>query len=112
MKAQKKSGRNWLIPIIAKKPIDNRVKSGVYQKNKKATVLPLPISISDYHLASTEYYYIDKTMLIKDFLDKRPMVSLFTIPAVLVKPLIWTSCEPFFEMSDEDTSVYFKDKNI
>ena len=34
--------------------------------------LPLPIGISDYRKASSEYYYVDKTLLIRDFLDERP----------------------------------------
>lgn len=41
---------------------------------------PLPVGISDYREACTNYYYIDKTLLIKDFLDERPKVSLFTRP--------------------------------
>lgn len=32
----------------------------------------LPIGISDYVRAQSEYYYVDKTLLIKEFLDKRP----------------------------------------
>lgn len=36
---------------------------------------PLPIGISDYRLVSTEYYYVDKAMMIKDFIDERAMVS-------------------------------------
>lgn len=71
-----KNGKSWLIPADAKKPEDGRIKSGVYIKNILPKNLPLPVGISDYRLASTEYYYIDKTMLIKDFIDERPMVSL------------------------------------
>ena len=36
---------------------------------KPAIRLPLPIGVADYRLASTEYYYIDKTLMIKEFLD-------------------------------------------
>ena len=75
-----KDGRNWLIPSNAEKPVDQRIKSGNYVKEARQTKLPLPIGISDYRLASSSYYYIDKTMMIKDFLDERPMVSLFTHP--------------------------------
>ncbi|MBR3965989.1 MAG: hypothetical protein IKJ91_02830, partial [Clostridia bacterium] len=59
-------GRSWSIPIDTPKPADGRIKpiSTIRQPD-----LPLPIGISDYRLASTEYYYIDKTMMIKDFLD-------------------------------------------
>ena len=68
--------------------------------------------ISDYRLASSEYYYIDKTMMIKEFLDERPMVSLFTRPRRFGKTLNMDMIRTFFEKSDEDTSVYFKDKKI
>ena len=59
-----KDGRNWLIP-------DNAILSP-----KK----PLPIGVSDFKSATTNYYYVDKTLLIRDFLNAIPMVSLFTRP--------------------------------
>lgn len=77
-----------------------------------AARLPLPVGISDYRLASSEYYYIDKTMMIKDFLDTRPMVSLFTRPRRFGKTLNMDMLRTFFEKTDEDTSVYFRDKKI
>lgn len=49
--------------------------------------LPLPIGVSNYCLAASEYYYIDKTL---------NMDMLRT----------------YFERSDKDTSVYFRDKKI
>ncbi len=107
-----KQGRSWIIPKNAKKPIDNRVKSGMYRKSSRPIKLPLPIGISDYRLASSEYYYIDKTMMIKDFIDERPMVSLFTRPRRFGKTLNMDMFRTFFEKTEEDTSVYFKDKKI
>ena len=107
-----KQGRTWLIPITAEKPSDSRVKSGVYKKISRPTNLPLPIGISDYRLASSEYYYIDKTMMIKDFIDERPMVSLFTRPRRFGKTLNMDMLRTFFEKTNEDTSVYFRDKKI
>lgn len=107
-----KSGKSWLIPIDAEKPTDARTRSGIYIKNPQPKNLPLPIGISDYRLASTEYYYIDKTMMIKDFIDERPMVSLFTRPRRFGKTLNMDMLRTFFEKTDEDTSVYFKDKMI
>ena len=82
------------------------------QPRKKTTGprLPLPIGISDYRLASSRYYYIDKTMMIKEFLDERPMVSLFTRPRRFGKTLNMDMLRTFFEKTAEDTSVYFKDK--
>lgn len=107
-----KNGKSWLIPADAEKPADNRIKSGIYVKNKRPEKLPLPVGVSDYRLASTEYYYVDKTMMIKDFLDERPMVSLFTRPRRFGKTLNMDMLRTFFEKTDEDTSVYFKDKKI
>ena len=112
IKGVRKQGRSWLIPIDAKKPVDNRVKTGAYMKDSRPEKLPLPIGISDYRLASSEYYYIDKTMMIKDFIDERPMVSLYTRPRRFGKTLNMDMLRTFFEKTDEDTSVYFKDKKI
>lgn len=107
-----KKGRAWVIPADAQKPADNRVTTGAYIKTPHTKHLPLPIGISDYRLASTEYYYIDKTMMIKDFIDERPMVSLFTRPRRFGKTLNMDMLRTFFEKTDEDTSVYFKNKKI
>lgn len=112
IKGAVKHGKSWIIPIDAKKPADGRIKSGAYIKNIRPKNLPLPVGISDYRLASTEYYYIDKTMMIKDFIDERPMVSLFTRPRRFGKTLNMDMLRTYFEKTDEDTSVYFKDKNI
>jgi len=107
-----KRGRLWIIPAESEKPADNRVKSGIYKKVARQIKLPLPIGISDYRLAASEYYYIDKTMMIKDFIDERPMVSLFTRPRRFGKTLNMDMIRTFFEKTDEDTSVYFKNKKI
>lgn len=107
-----KQGRCWLIPLNADKPADSRIKSGAYKKNNIPSELPLPIGISDYRLASSEYYYVDKTMMIKEFLDTRPMVTLFTRPRRFGKTLNMDMLRTFFEKTDEDTSVYFRDKKI
>ncbi len=107
-----KHGKVWLIPADAEKPSDKRIRSGAYMKTSRPTNLPLPIGISDYRVASSEYYYIDKTMMIKDFLDERPMVSLFTRPRRFGKTLNMDMIRTFFEKTDEDTSKYFQDKKI
>lgn len=112
IKGAVKQGKAWLIPADAQKPADGRVTSGKYVRQTGHAKLPLPIGISDYRLASTEYYYIDKTMLIKEFIDERPMVSLFTRPRRFGKTLNMDMLRTFFEKSKEDTSVYFKDKLI
>ncbi|WP_330654441.1 AAA family ATPase [Blautia sp. MSJ-19] len=74
--------------------------------------LPLPVGISDYRRASEEYYYVDKTLMIRDILNERPMVSLFTRPRRFGKTLNMDMLRTFFEKTEEDTSIYFKDKKI
>ena len=108
-----KEGRTWKIPEDAKKPADGRVMSGRYvKKNIKNTIKALPIGISDYVRAQSEYYYVDKTMMIKEFLDQKPLVTLFTRPRRFGKTLNMDMLRVFFEISDEDTSKYFSDKEI
>ena len=68
--------------------------------------------ISDYIRAQSEYYYVDKTLLIKEFLDRKSLVSLFTRPRRFGKTLNMDMLRVFFEISDEDTRRYFTDKAI
>lgn len=95
-----KEGRKWLIP-------DETIHMNHFAKNRS-----LPIGVSDFKLATTGYYYVDKTLMIRDFLDKKPMVSLFTRPRRFGKTLNMDMLRVFFEKTNDDTSVYFKDKQI
>ena len=107
-----KEGRKWLIPDDAVRPVDKRVSSGKYAKKKAANNKSLPIGISDYVRAQADYYYVDKTLLIKEFLDQKPLVSLFTRPRRFGKTLNMDMLRVFFEISEEDTSKYFENKAI
>ncbi|MCR5639712.1 MAG: AAA family ATPase [Lachnospiraceae bacterium] len=107
-----KEGKKWQIPDDAVRPVDGRVTSGNYIKSLQKEKKPLPIGISDYVRAQSEYYYVDKTMMIKEFLDDKPLVSLFTRPRRFGKTLNMDMLRVFFELSQDDTSVYFKDKAI
>lgn len=111
IKGAKKKGRGWQIPDDASKPADLRIKTGKYLKRTMA-IKTLPIGISDYVRAQSEYYYVDKTLLIKEFLEQKPLVSLFTRPRRFGKTLNMDMLRVFFEISDEDTSIYFQDKAI
>lgn len=91
-----KDGRTWLIP------------DDITLKQLK----PLPIGVSDFKSATTNYYYVDKTLMIRDFLDAKPMVSLFTRPCRFGKTLNMDMLRVFFEKTAENTSIYFKDKQI
>lgn len=89
----------------AVKPADGQISS---EKHRKS----LPIGISDYVRAQSEYYYVDKTLLIKEFLDQKPLVSLFTRPRRFGKTLNMDMLRVFFEISETDTSLHFRDKAI
>lgn len=108
-----KDGKSWAIPDDAARPADGRVSSGKYIKDDSTKKKkPLPVGISDYVRAQSEYYYVDKTLLIRDFLDRKALVSLFTRPRRFGKTLNMDMLRVFFEISEEDTSRYFKDKKI
>ena len=107
-----KDGKRWIIPADAERPADGRIKSGSYRKESRPVSLPLPVGVSDYRTVVKDYYWVDKTLLIRDFLDDMPAVSLFTRPRRFGKTLNMDMLRTFFEKTDEDTSVYFRDKAI
>lgn len=100
-----KKGRSWMVPSDALSHHAAPISSTIKKK-------PLPIGISDFKLATSDYYYVDKTLLIRDFLDRKPLVSLFTRPRRFGKTLNMDMLRVFFEKSNEDTSKYFQDKLI
>lgn len=108
-----KVGKIWQIPKCAQRPVDGRI-SPTKQKisNKSQALKTLPIGISDYARAQSQYYYVDKTLMIKEFLDRKPLVSLFTRPRRFGKTLNMDMLRVFFEISNEDTSKYFVGTNI
>lgn len=118
-----KIGKSWQLPDHLARPDDLRMRKSrlnigdieTGQEHLQKTVhkkKPLPIGISDYVRAQSDYYYVDKTLLIKEFLDRKPMVSLFTRPRRFGKTLNMDMLRVFFEISSEDTSLYFRDKAI
>ncbi|MDO5435548.1 MAG: AAA family ATPase [Clostridia bacterium] len=96
----RKEGRSWVI----------REDALAWESGN--TRRPLPVGISQYIRAVTDYYYVDKTLLIRDFIDTLPSVSLFTRPRRFGKTLNMDMLRVFFEKTEEDTSVYFRDKAI
>ena len=108
-----KEGRQWKIPDETNRPADKRIVSGQYVKSETAKKKkPLPVGISDYIRAQSEYYYVDKTLLIKEFLDRKAYVSLFTRPRRFGKTLNMDMLRVFFEISNDNTDRYFENKAI
>ncbi len=100
-----KEGKSWRIP---NKPFYINDNTLTYDCGN----LPLPIGISSFKEIAASYYYVDKTNLIKDIIDEKAKVSLFTRPRRFGKTLNMDMLKCFFEKSDEDTSKYFVDKDI
>ncbi|MDE5778445.1 MAG: ATP-binding protein [Lachnospiraceae bacterium] len=60
--------------------------------------LPLPVGVDDYEkLITRGYYFIDKTLFIKELLDKKGDVHLFTRPRRFGKTLSLSILQYFFE---------------
>lgn len=59
---------------------------------------PLPIGVENFEILVTEgYYYVDKTLFIKELLDKKATVNLFTRPRRFGKTLTLSMLQHFFE---------------
>ena len=59
---------------------------------------PLPVGIDNFEkLITRGYYFVDKTMLIKDLLDNKAEVNLFTRPRRFGKTLNMSMLQYFFE---------------
>lgn len=62
----------------------------------------LPIGIDDFgKIRSGDYYYVDKTLLIKELLDQRGEVKLFTRPRRFGKSLNISMLQYFFEKNSD-----------
>ncbi|MBW6409670.1 AAA family ATPase [Clostridium weizhouense] len=73
----------------------------------------LPIGIDNFEkLITREYYYIDKTLLIKDLIDNKADVNLFTRPRRFGKTLNMSMLQYFFEKREENNSYLFEGLNI
>ena len=81
-------------------------------KDKPIYKRPLPVGITDFRKVASSYCYVDKTLLIKEVLDSRAAATLFTRPRRFGKTLNMDMLRVFFEKTNEDNSVYFKDKRI
>lgn len=74
---------------------------------------PLPIGVDNFEMLITRgYYFVDKTLLIKDLLDNKAAVNLFTRPRRFGKTLNMSMLQYFFENSEKDNSYLFKNLNI
>ncbi|MDO4554986.1 MAG: AAA family ATPase [Lachnospiraceae bacterium] len=80
---------------------------------------PLAIGVEDYKsIIDKNYYYVDKSLLMKDLIDKSGSVNLFTRPRRFGKTLALSMLKTFFEAEVDkngnviDNSHYFKGMKI
>lgn len=108
-----REGRNWKIPeesvqIMA----DALIARKKYAKENAPKLLPCAVGNTSYMEIVRDCYYVDKTLLIRDLIDDHSAVTLFTRPRRFGKTLAINMLRTFFEKTEEDTSIYFKDKKI
>lgn len=61
---------------------------------------PLPTGVDDFEkLITNGYYYLDKTFLVKELLEKKGEVNLFTRPRRFGKSLNLSMLQSFFEIT-------------
>lgn len=69
---------------------------------------PIPIGIEDFkRLIDDGYYFVDKTLMIKELIDMKGMVNLYTRPRRFGKTLNMSMLRRFFEKAEEDNSYLF-----
>lgn len=107
-----KDGKDWKIPKESLKNI-------LLEKRGPKPASPVPLKKKPPVIGNTMYsevatrgYYVDKTLMIRDLLDDVCSAYLFTRPRRFGKTMNLNMIKTFFEISDSDTSVYFKDKKI
>ena len=72
----------------------------------------LPIGIDNFEMLITRgYYFIDKSLLIKDLIDNKASVNLFTRPRRFGKTLNMSMLQYFFEDMRDEFCINNLDKN-
>ena len=105
-------GRRWNIPAESIRQFMTRSGKQMADGTEDHAALPVAIGNTSYIDVSSECYYVDKTLLIRDLIDAHSMVTLFTRPRRFGKTLAINMLKTFFEKTQDDTSRYFTDKKI
>ncbi|MDY2627316.1 MAG: AAA family ATPase [Lachnospiraceae bacterium] len=110
---REETGRNWKIPEDSVQAMAAELKARKKcGKEKSQKLLPCAVGNTSYMEIARDCYYVDKTLLIRALIDDHSAVTLFTRPRRFGKTLAINMLRIFFEKTDEDTSVYFRDKKI
>ena len=69
---------------------------------------PLPIGIEDFkEVIDSGYYFVDKTLMIKDLIVNKVKVGLFTRPRRFGKTLNMSMIQRFYEKTDESNAYLY-----
>ena len=69
---------------------------------------PLPIGVEDFkRLVDNGYYFVDKTLMIKELLENKETVNLFTRPRRFGKTLNMSMLQRFFEATENSNAYLF-----
>ena len=69
---------------------------------------PLPIGVEDFkRLVDNGYYFVDKTLMIKELLENKGTVNLFTSPRRFGKTLNMSMLQRFFEATEKSNAYLF-----
>ena len=72
-----------------------------------------PIGVDDFkHVVDNDFYFVDKTLFIKEIIDDGALVTLITRPRRFGKTLNMSMLKYYFEKTKEDNSYLFKDYAI
>lgn len=67
----------------------------------------IPIGISDYRkLIQNDYYYVDKTLMIKEFLERKSQVTLVTRLRRFGKTINMSMLAEFFDITKDSKDVF------
>ena len=75
--------------------------------------IPLPVGVENFEdLIQTGYYFVDKTLFIRELIDMKGKVNLFTRPRRFGKTLNMSMLRYFFEMGKADNAELFQGMKI
>ena len=103
-------GRRWRIPAEAVRRI--AAERNITLEAGPEELRPCAVGNTSYVDVANDCYYVDKTLLVKELIDDKGVVTLFTRPRRFGKTLALSMLKTYFEISENDTSIYFRDKAI
>ena len=75
--------------------------------------MPLPIGITNFReLREEHYYFVDKTLMIQDFLERKSKVTLITRPRRFGKTLNMSMLSEFFDITKDSKEIFAGTKII